>query len=171
MFQAPNKHLKPARRYKTLINARVGTKQNSYREFHADAHYFFARNKMRRELGTLLSGKISVVSVDDIAKVKVGVPAVSRYHQINRVFPEKDGPVLIDHNFPVPGYLISDSGHMFLQDDKQIDLSYDEINSYTVEALSGSEPDCRKLRTILRVTYLLSQPAGVYSMEPKNVTY
>ena len=154
-----------------MINARVGTKQNSYREFHADAHYFFARNKMRRELGTLLSGKISVVSVDDIAKVKVGVPAVSRYHQINRVFPEKDGPVLNDHNFRVPGYLISASEHMFLQDDKQIDLSYHEINSYTVEALSGSEPDCRKLRTILRVTYLLSQPPGAYSMEPKNVTY
>ena len=33
MFQAPNKHLKAASRYKALINARVGTKQNSYREF------------------------------------------------------------------------------------------------------------------------------------------
>ena len=35
MFQAPNKHLKAASRYKALINARVRTKQNSYREFHA----------------------------------------------------------------------------------------------------------------------------------------
>ena len=33
IFQAPNKHLKAATRYKALINARVGTKQNSYREF------------------------------------------------------------------------------------------------------------------------------------------
>ena len=71
IFQAPNKHLKAATRYKALINARVGTKQNSYREFHTDAHYLFARNKMRRERGTLLSDKISVVSVDDMAKVKV----------------------------------------------------------------------------------------------------
>ena len=31
MFQAPNKHLKAASRYKALINARVGTKQNSHR--------------------------------------------------------------------------------------------------------------------------------------------
>ena len=46
MFQAPNKHLKAASRYKALINARVGTKQNSYREFHAHAHYLSARNKM-----------------------------------------------------------------------------------------------------------------------------
>ena len=106
MFQAPNKHLKTASRYKTLINARVGTKQNSYREFHADTHYLFARNKMRRELGTLLSDKISVVSVNHMAKVNVVAPAVSRYHQINRFIPEKDGHVLNDHDFPVPGYLI-----------------------------------------------------------------
>ena len=89
MFQAPNKHLKVAGRYKALINARVGTKQNFYREFHADAHCLFARSKLRRELGTLLSDKISVVSVDDMAKVKVGVPAVSRYHQINHIFVQK----------------------------------------------------------------------------------
>ena len=54
MFQAPNKHLKAASGCKALINARVGTMQNSYREFNADAHYLFARNIMRRELGTLL---------------------------------------------------------------------------------------------------------------------
>ena len=54
MFQAPNKHLKAASGYKALINACVGTKQNSYREFNADAHYLFVRNIMRRELGTLL---------------------------------------------------------------------------------------------------------------------
>ena len=85
----------------------------------------FARNKIRRELGTLLSDKISVVSLDDMSKVKVGVPAVSRYHQINRTFPEKDKPVLNDHDFPVPGYLISVSGHIFLQDEGKIDVSYD----------------------------------------------
>ena len=54
MFQAPNKHLKAASRYKALINARVGTKQNSYREFHANAHYLFAQNKMGREQRSLL---------------------------------------------------------------------------------------------------------------------
>ena len=95
---------------------------------------------MRRELGTLLSDKISVVSLDDMSKVKVGVPTVSRYHQINRTFPEKDKPVLNDHDFPVPGYLISVSGHTFLQDEEKIDVSYDESTSYAVEALSGSKP-------------------------------
>ena len=100
---------------------------------------------MRRELGTLLSDKVSVVSLDDMVKVKGGVPAVSRYHQINHIFPERDGPVLNDHDFPMPGYLISISGQMFLQDEEKIDVSYNESNSYAVETLSGSEPDFQKM--------------------------
>ena len=80
-----------------------------------------------------------------MTKVKVGVPAVTRYHQTNRIFPEKDETVLNDHDFPVPGYLISIFGHMFLQNEEKIDVSYDESNSYAVEALSGSEPDFQKI--------------------------
>ena len=80
-----------------------------------------------------------------MAKVKVGVPAVSQYHQINRIFPEKDGPVLNDDDFPVPGYLISVSGHKFLQDEEKIDVSYDESNSCAVESLSDSKPDFQKI--------------------------
>ena len=34
---------------------------------------------------------------------------------------------------------------MFLQDEEKIDVSYDESNSYTVETLSGSEPDFQKM--------------------------
>ena len=45
----------------------------------------------------------------------------------------------------MPGYLISVSGYMFLQDEEKIDVSYDESNSYAVEALSGSEPDFQKI--------------------------
>ena len=72
---------------------------------------------MHRELGTLLSDKISVVSVDDMAKVKVD----ASNHQINHIFPEKDDPVLNDHDFPVPDYLNSVSGQMFLQDEEKIE--------------------------------------------------
>ena len=99
MFNAPNKSFNAAKRYQSLIDVRVGTKQNSYREHHVDAHYLFARNRMRRELSTLFSSDITAISVDDMAKIKVGGPAVSRYHQA-------DSPNLNDHNFPVPGYLL-----------------------------------------------------------------
>ena len=80
-----------------------------------------------------------------MAKVKVGVPALSRYHQINCIFPEKYAPVPNDHDFPVPGYLIPVSGHMLLQDEEKADVSYDESNSYAVEVLSRSEPDFQKM--------------------------
>ena len=46
---------------------------------------------------------------------------VSRYHQIKKKFPEGDTPNLNDHNFPVPGYLLSVSGHMFLTLDEGVD--------------------------------------------------
>ncbi len=114
LFNAPNKSYNAAERYKGLIDVRVGTKQNSYREHHIDAHYLFARNKMRRELGTLFSDSINTISVDDMAKLKVGAPAVSRYHQVKRYFAEGDSPNLPDHDFPVPGYLLNVSGHMKL---------------------------------------------------------
>ena len=75
----------------------------------------------------------------------MGVPAVSGNHQINCIFQEKDGPVYNDHDFPLPGSLISVSGDMLRQDEEKIDVSYDESNSYAVEALPGSEPDFLKM--------------------------
>lgn len=45
-----------------------------------------------------------------MAKVKVGAPAVSRYHHIERFFPNDDMPNLNDHDFLVPGYLLNVSG-------------------------------------------------------------
>ena len=115
LFQAPNKHFKAQARYKGYIDARVGVKSNSYREYHQDAHYLFARNKYRRELASLFSKEIGILSIDDMSKIKVGAPAVSRYHQVKTYFPVNDQPNLKDHDFPVPGYLLGTSGYMFLE--------------------------------------------------------
>ena len=49
-----------------------------------------------------------------MAKIKVGPPAVSRYHQLKIIFPTNDQPNFGDHDFPIPGYLLSPSGYMFL---------------------------------------------------------
>lgn len=70
---------------------------------------------MRHELASLFSEEIAILSVDDMAKIKVGAPAVSRYHQIKRFFLENDRLNLSDHDFPVPGYLLNVSGYMFLE--------------------------------------------------------
>lgn len=118
MFQAPDKSNKASSRYMGYVNAKVGSKMNSYREPNIDAHYLFARNKMRLEFASLFSNEIAMLSVDDMSKIKVGAPAVSRYHQIKHFFPINDAPNFADHDFPVPGYLFNVSGYMFLEPNK-----------------------------------------------------
>ena len=115
LFEAPNKSFVASNRYKGYVNARVGTKSNCYRELHEDAHYLFARNKYRREFVSLYPKNAVMISRDDMAKVKVGPPAVSRYHQIKKMFLEEDQPNYPDHDFTVPGYLLNVSGYMTLE--------------------------------------------------------
>jgi hypothetical protein len=46
-----------------------------------------------------------------MAKIKLGAPAVSRYHQIQCLYPMGDSPNYSDHDFPVSNYLLSLSGY------------------------------------------------------------
>lgn len=52
-----------------------------------------------------------VFSCDDMNKLKVGPPAVSRYYQISCFFSSDDKP---NHDFPNPGYLLIPSRYMQL---------------------------------------------------------
>ena len=79
MFEAPSKSNLASGWYKGLIDDKVGRKQNSHREPHIDAHYLFARNKLRREFAIHHSKDVAMLSlsVDDMAKIKVRAPTVS----------------------------------------------------------------------------------------------
>ena len=101
LFEPPNKGRNSSERYKSYIEAKMGVKSNSYCEFHPDAHYLFARNKYRRELCALFPDEICLISADDMAKVKIGPLAVSRYHLLRRFYPTNDMPNFADHDFPV----------------------------------------------------------------------
>ena len=92
------------------------------------------------ELGTLLfSDQIATISIDDMAKVKVGALAVNSYHQIKHFFAKNDTSNLKDCDFPVPGYLLMFSGHMILNlDEKMNDRALNESN--VVQRLTNSEP-------------------------------
>ena len=115
MFQAPRQNTNISRRYKGLINAKRGRTDNSYREEHRDSHFLFARVAYRLEMAAMFADETAVLSCDDMNKVKVGAPAVSRYHQLSRYFEVGDSPNLPDHDFPVPGYLIIPSNYMLLE--------------------------------------------------------
>ena len=145
MFNTPNKHFRAADRYKALVNAGVGTKQNSYQEFHPVAHKQDAQNKMHQELGTLFSDKIATISVNDMVKIKMGAPTVSHYHQMKHLFPENNLPNLNDHGFPVPGYLLTVSGHMFLNLDEKINYCALTESNYVIESLTNLEPNFQNM--------------------------
>ena len=125
LFEAPHKTRNSSSRYKAYVNARVGVKSNQFREYHPDAHHLFARNKQLREFSELFAEITNIFSIDDMAKVKVGAPAVSRYHQLRRLYAANDMPNLSDHDFPIPGYFINVSGYMRLEN---LDNALNEIN-------------------------------------------
>ena len=128
-FNPPNSGNIASKRYKSYIDAGVGSKLNSYREPHEDAHYIFARNKYLREFASMFNKSICILSTDDMAKVKVGPPAVLRYHQICCYFLGADTPNMPDHDFLIPGYLLNVSGYMRLEVEKpKIDQSEDTMN-------------------------------------------
>ena len=70
-----------------------------------DAHYLFARNKFRREFVSMFPRSASILSTDDMSKIKFGLPAVSRYHQVRKMFMKDENMNLPDYDFPVPRYL------------------------------------------------------------------
>ena len=114
LFQPPNRGHSAASKYKSVIDARVGTKSNNFRRYHPDNHYFYCRKKQRREFCTLFKSDACILSMDGMAKIKVGAPVVSRYHQIRRLFPTNDSPNFEDHDFRVPNYLLSVPGYINL---------------------------------------------------------
>ena len=115
-FKPQTEEILLAKKYKALPDAKIGVKKNNYREYHQDSHYLFTQNKQRREFGTLLGSDACILSMDDMAKIKVEALAlVSRCHQVRRLFPSTDIPNPSDHDFPVPNYCLSVSGYMYLE--------------------------------------------------------
>ena len=117
LLKKPNKGHKASSYYKELIPAKVPPKCNNQRKKHIDAHYCNARVKLRREFAEDFKEEVCVFSCDCMAKLKVGVLATSRYHQIRRVHDygsDDDEPPVnyADHDFPYPGYLLTISGYM-----------------------------------------------------------
>lgn len=114
LMQPPRRGTVAGTRYRGVVEARVPGKRNQYREFHKDQHYLFAQVAYRREFTAMFDNECAIFSCDDMNKIKVGALAVSRYHQIQRFFPVDDAPNVLDHDFPIPGYLIIPSGYMRL---------------------------------------------------------
>lgn len=135
-LEAPHKTRNNSIRYKVVRY--IGVKSNQFTEYHPDARDLFARNKQIWELAELFSEMTNLFSVDGIAKVKVGVPAVSRYHQLLRLYATNDMPNFTDHDFPIPGYFINVSGYMRLGN---LDTVLNKSNETETNSVDVTLPD------------------------------
>ncbi|XP_072168657.1 uncharacterized protein [Diadema setosum] len=111
-----NRSSTSADRYKSLIDARVPSKDNSGRKGNDNSHFYSSRVKYCLEMAATLGSRALIYSVDNKNKIRVGddVLAVDRRIQIQRVFPIDDRPQYLDHDFPVPGYHITPCGYLQL---------------------------------------------------------
>ena len=146
-FQPPNKVYSAAWRYKSVIDARVGTKSNNFRRYHPNNHFLFCRNKQHCVFCTLFKSDPCIISMDDMAKIKVGAPAAPQYHQIHCLFPTNDLPNFEDQNFPIPNYLLPVSGYMFLEMNPHEEILEEDIpeanNSESYSFWTVASTECK----------------------------
>ena len=111
----PNKTRAASKRYTNEIDAKIPHKRNNMRVSDSNEHYYAARVKNLCEYTQKFKQSCSLYSCDNMNKVRIGVLAVSRYHQIRKIFMTDQSPDYPDHDFPHPGYLITPAGYMQLK--------------------------------------------------------
>ena len=90
-------------------------------------------------MGALYPSDVAILSIDDMAKVKVGPLSVSRYHQVKRFYMNNDSPNLPDHDFPVPDYLLNVSRYIFLESKENSDQNHPGLVNGSVYDSHNSE--------------------------------
>jgi hypothetical protein len=106
-----NKQHKSAVLYKSEINFKVAAKKNDGRhDLTGNGQASAADINVARELFAMHESETVSIGIDTMNKIKVGPLAVSRYHQIKRVYMVDDFPQYDSHDFPVPGYHLDAAG-------------------------------------------------------------
>jgi hypothetical protein len=144
LMKPPRSALRSSNRYFCVIDGNIPSKRNDIRKINRDGHYSMAASKLLDESLVQFPAEVCFLSADRKAKLKVGPPAVSRYHQIQRFFQGRDTPNYGDHDFNFPGYLLDLAGFMerdlTLLQDRGISLSDDEGNRSHGNLIRGRRP-------------------------------
>ncbi|XP_072181908.1 uncharacterized protein [Diadema setosum] len=129
MMMPPNKGVRAASKYKSLIKARVPPKKNSERKSNSNSHFYSARVRYCMEMAAKLGDRAVVISADNKNKVRVcdNTPAVDRRLAIRRFYPADDSPIYLDHDFPTPGYAITPAGYLELRPLSTPQLTIDHL--------------------------------------------
>ena len=98
--------------YHGVVNARVAHKRNNARKVTEETHKARAFQNLLKEFQMLYGQECA--SGDDMNIIQIGRPAVSRYHQIRRLFGTGAGPDYEIHDFPMPELGIKLGGFMII---------------------------------------------------------
>jgi hypothetical protein len=97
---------------------------NSRRGRSTNAHYCLAKVKMLRESFGAFAGESFVASMDDMAKLDVGIPATSQYHRLNALISPSKLPQFLDHTFPAGSmYKVTPCGAVYMLEPEVMALS------------------------------------------------
>jgi len=125
LFNPPNQSRKSAYYYKGIFDIqRCGGKflisillyrylgENSLNELHDDDHYAKAQVKyLMAYLSMIDNNDTLLLSIDDKAKLKLGIPSISHHVKSRKYFVKDLGPQTSDHDFPIDnGMLLVPSG-------------------------------------------------------------
>ena len=110
LFKPPQAKTHAAADYYGVVNARSAARSNNFRPVTEGTHFGRAEQNLITEF--IQSYSQLNLSGDDMNIIQLGRPAVSRYHQINKFFPEGEGPSFAVHDFPNTKYGIKLGGFM-----------------------------------------------------------
>ena len=79
------------------------------------------QNKIATGMAAYFPDEITIISADSMNKIHYGTLAVSRSHQIRKIFMSSDKPKYLDHDFPLPYKTIPD-GTIILSNNEDVDL-------------------------------------------------
>jgi hypothetical protein len=80
-------------------------------ELHEDDHFAKAQAKYLIAFLSMFKEDALLLSIDDKAKIKVGIPCISHHVKSRKYFSKELGPQTPDHDFPLTnGLLIVPSG-------------------------------------------------------------
>ena len=181
LFNPVNKRKFTEARYKSMIDAAVPCKDNSRRKENLDVHYLLSRIKLWREMAAYFSDEITIVSADSMNKILDGTLAVSRYHQIRKIFMSSDKPKYLDHDFLLPYKTIPDGimilsnnkdDDLFLHDDVVIDetVRYNTLQELQEKVITIENKTDRINNALYRAAYTLKAEADVFGIISRRLS-
>lgn len=97
----PRQKKRTSKWYRGLVRAREGAKCNDLpQNTLEDSHICSSEVKLATKFGAKHDDKVATLSVDDMNKLYIEVPAVNRYHQLRHFFISGDGPIFPGRDFP-----------------------------------------------------------------------